>query len=183
MVQDASGGILFSGLSEKSMQKRDAGDANSAYAPNSLTFGFFAWLVSLLQPIETAEQKRAKPESLRMDSGQRLFDFAGTNICRSGILDSRNSVGRPKGVRTTACVTTKRRTERRAFQARSAINRVLTVFSSISFLPRQKRYGPRSGGDGAPDHTAPSAHPKYVVGDKLSLRRIRNGPICAAEAK
>ena len=30
---DASGGILFSGLSEKSMQKRDAGDANSAYAP------------------------------------------------------------------------------------------------------------------------------------------------------
>ena len=28
----ASGGILFSGLSEKSMQKRDAGDANSAYA-------------------------------------------------------------------------------------------------------------------------------------------------------
>ena len=30
---DASGGILFSGLSEKSMQKRDVGDANSAYAP------------------------------------------------------------------------------------------------------------------------------------------------------
>ena len=30
---DASGGILFSGLSEKSMQKRDAGDVNSAYAP------------------------------------------------------------------------------------------------------------------------------------------------------
>ena len=30
---DASGGILFSGLSEKSMQKRDAVDANSAYAP------------------------------------------------------------------------------------------------------------------------------------------------------
>ena len=30
MMRDASGGILFSGLSEKSMQKRDAGDANSA---------------------------------------------------------------------------------------------------------------------------------------------------------
>ena len=29
---DASGGILFSGLSEKSMQKRDAGVRNSAYA-------------------------------------------------------------------------------------------------------------------------------------------------------
>ena len=30
---DASGGILFSGLSEKSMQKRDAGVRNSAVAP------------------------------------------------------------------------------------------------------------------------------------------------------
>ena len=29
----ASGGMLFSGLSEKSMQKRDAGVRNSAYAP------------------------------------------------------------------------------------------------------------------------------------------------------
>ena len=183
MVRDASGGILFSGLSEKSMQKRDAGDANSAYAPNSLTFGFFAWFVSLLQPIEAAEQKRTKPESLRMDSGQILFDFAGTNICRSRILDGRNSVARPKGVLTTETKRQNAQCDELFFQARSAINRVLTVFSSISFLPRQKRYGPRSGGDGAPDHTAPSAHPKYVVGDKLSLRRIRNGPICAAEAK
>ena len=33
---DASGGILFSGLSEKSMQKRDAGERNSAYAPEKL---------------------------------------------------------------------------------------------------------------------------------------------------
>ena len=32
-VRDASGGILFSGSSEKSMQKRDAGERNSAYAP------------------------------------------------------------------------------------------------------------------------------------------------------
>ena len=31
-VRNASGGILFSGLSEKSMQKRDAGERNSAYA-------------------------------------------------------------------------------------------------------------------------------------------------------
>ena len=31
-VRDASGGILFSGLSEKSMQKRDAGERNSAVA-------------------------------------------------------------------------------------------------------------------------------------------------------
>ena len=32
----ASGGILFSGLSEKSMQKRDAGERNSAVAPEKL---------------------------------------------------------------------------------------------------------------------------------------------------
>ena len=32
MARDAPGGILFSGLSEKSMQKRDAGERNSAYA-------------------------------------------------------------------------------------------------------------------------------------------------------
>ena len=31
-ARDASGGILFSGLSEKSVQKRDAGERNSAYA-------------------------------------------------------------------------------------------------------------------------------------------------------
>ena len=37
---DASGGILFSGLSEKSMQKRDAGDANSAYAQKKLVVPF-----------------------------------------------------------------------------------------------------------------------------------------------
>ena len=35
-VRNASGGILFSGLSEKSMQKRDAGERNSAYAPEKL---------------------------------------------------------------------------------------------------------------------------------------------------
>ena len=35
-VRNASGGILFSGLSEKSMQKRDAGERNGAYAPEKL---------------------------------------------------------------------------------------------------------------------------------------------------
>ena len=33
-------------------------------------------------------------------------------------------------------------------------------FSSISFPARGKRYGPRSGRDGAPNHTAPPAHSK-----------------------
>ena len=40
---DASGGILFSGLSEKSMQKRDAGDANSAYAPEKQFVTLCVW--------------------------------------------------------------------------------------------------------------------------------------------
>ena len=51
------------------------------------------------------------------------------------------------------------------FRRDSAIWRP-AVFSSISFLPRQKRYGPRSGGDGAPNSTAPSAHPKWAFGAK-----------------
>ena len=50
------------------------------------------------------------------------------------------------------------------FSGATALFRVLTVFSSISFLPRQKRYGPRSDGDGAPNHTAP-------IGAKITYRR------------
>ena len=38
-----------------------------------------------------------------------------------------------------------------------------------AFLPRQKRYGPRSGGDGAPNQTAPSAHSN--AGLKPPLRK------------
>ena len=54
------------------------------------------------------------------------------------------------------------------FRRDSAIWRP-AVFSSISFLPRQKRYGPRSGGDGAPNQTAPSAHSN--AGLKPPLRK------------
>ena len=101
--------------------------------------GFFAWLVSLPQPIETAEQKREKPESLCTDSGQILFDFAGTNICRSKILDGRNSAARPKGVRTTDGVTTKRRTERQVFSARKRYSRPRRLFFAYFFLTSQKK--------------------------------------------
>ena len=128
----------------KDMEEKTVRTRNSAVAPDSLTFGLFAWLVSLPQPIETAEQKREKPESLRMDSGQILFNFAGTNISRSRILDSRNSAARPKGVRTTACVTTKRKMERQAFSGAKALFRVQRLFSPHSFLARQKRMGLRS---------------------------------------
>ena len=93
-----SAGHIFSVLAEKIWKKRPLERFYSAVAPEPLTFGLFAWLASLPQPIETAEQKRAKPESLCTDSGQMLFDFAGTNIYRSEISDSRNSAARPKGV-------------------------------------------------------------------------------------
>ena len=43
-------------------------------------------------------------------------------------------------------------------QARQRYKIVPAVFSSISFLPRQKRYGPRSGGCGFANCTAPPAH-------------------------
>ena len=59
----------------------------------------------------------------------------------------------------------------------SAISRP-AVFSSISFLPRQKRYGPRSGGRCAANRTAPSAHSKCTAGgiphrlaQKITYRR------------
>ena len=46
------------------------------------------------------------------------------------------------------------------FQARKRYKNVPEPFSSISFPARGKRYGPRSGRDGAPNHTAPPAHSK-----------------------
>ena len=52
----------------------------------------------------------------------------------------------------------KQKDQRSEAQARQRYKIVPAVFSSISFLPRQKRYGPRSGGDGAANCTAPPAH-------------------------
>ena len=95
---DASGGILFSGLSEKSMQKRDAGDANSAYAPDSLTFRLFTWPVSLPQPIEAAKQKRAKPESPAWIQSKYFSILQAKIFASADFLDGRNSADRPKGV-------------------------------------------------------------------------------------
>ena len=44
-------------------------------------------------------------------------------------------------------------------------------FSSISFPARGKRYGPRSGGDGAPNHTAPSAQPECIAGVPFLIKK------------
>ena len=67
-------------MAEKIWKKRPLERFYCAVAPEPLTFGLFTWLVSLPQPIETPKQKRAKPENLRMDSRQILFDFAYINI-------------------------------------------------------------------------------------------------------
>ena len=67
-------------MREKIWKKRPLERFYCAVAPEPLTFGLFTWIVSLPQPIETAKQKRAKPENLRMDSRQILFDFAYINI-------------------------------------------------------------------------------------------------------
>ena len=97
-------------------------------------------------------------------NGREQNDLHGVSCAWETRLDCR-----PKGVRTTDGITTKRRTERQAFQARQRYFASPAVFSSISFLPRQKRYGPRSGGDGAPNQTAPSAHSN--AGLKPPLRK------------
>ena len=48
-------------------------------------------------------------------------------------------------------------------QARQRNKIVPAAFSSISFLPRQKRYGPRSAGDGAVYRIAPPVHTKHAA--------------------
>ena len=52
------GHTFFWLVRKKVCKKETLGTRNSAYAPDSLTFGLFAWLVSLPQPIETADKKR-----------------------------------------------------------------------------------------------------------------------------
>ena len=64
---------------------------------------------------------------------------------------------RPKGVLTTAYVTIKTKNGTTCFSGAKRYNPRPAPFSSISFPARGKRYGPRSGGDGAADRTAPGA--------------------------
>ena len=65
----ASGGILFSGLSEKSMQKRDAGVRNSAVAPEK-AFCF-------CMPFTDGASRKERP------SGGRLIGFPERTIGRT----------------------------------------------------------------------------------------------------
>ena len=51
-------------------------------------------------------------------------------------------------------------------------------------IPAQKRYGPRSGGDGAHNRTAPSVHSKCPAGGiphQLVQKRMRSLPLQKTE--
>ena len=61
-------------------------------------------------------------------------------------------------------------------QARQRYKIVPAVFSSISFLPRQKRYGPRSGGCGFANCTAPPAHSNCTSGGIPRHPAQKNSP-------
>ena len=87
----------------------------------------------------------------------RPFDFHTSNIQRARtkrlarrIVRLGNPIRRPPEGRSLPGALSVNGTQKQsAFSGATALFGVLTVFSSISFLPRQKRYGPRSGGDGA----------------------------------
>ena len=133
----------------------------------------------------------------------RPIDFHTSNIQRVRTERSArccvrlgNPIGRPpEGRFDDGNETTKRTTERPAFQARSAIS-----FSSASFLPvlfwqdrkewaaggtprhspAQKRYGPQSGGCGFANRTAPSTHSKCTAGGiphRLVQKRMCSLPL------
>ena len=97
---------------------------------------------------------------------RRPFDFHTSNIQRAQtkrrarcIVRLGNPIGRPPEGRSLRNVLSVNGTQNQnAFSARQRYFASPAVFSSISFLPRQKRYSPRSGGDGAPNQTAPPAH-------------------------
>ena len=99
-----------------------------------------------------------------MDSEQILFDFTGKNICRSRIFRWQKFCGLPEGRPLRNALSVNGTQKQNAFSGASARFRIPAAFSSISFLPRQKRYGPRSGGDGAANRSAPPAHTKHASG-------------------
>ena len=83
-------------------------------------------------------------------------------VCRA--LGKPDSAARPKGVLTTETKRQHAEQNDTPFQARKRYKNVPEPFSSISFPARGKRYGPRSGGCGFANRTAPPAHSKHAAG-------------------
>ena len=96
---------------------------------------------------------------------RQIFNGREQNDSHS-VLSAREtrSYGRPKGVLTTTHVTTKRTTERIAFSGAKRCFVLQRLFSTHSFLARQKRMGRRR-------HTALSAHPKCTAGGRFHLEK------------
>ena len=96
----------------------------------------------------------------------RLFDFHTSNIQQARIkrltrpiVRSGNPILRPPEGRSLRNGPSVNGTQKQyAFTARKRYFASPAPFSSISFPARGKRYGPRSGGRGAPNRTAPPAH-------------------------
>ena len=102
----------------------------------------------------------------------RSFDFHTSNIQRAQtkrrarcIVRSGSPIGRPPEGRSLRNVLSVNGTQNQnAFSARQRYFASPAPFSSISFPARGKRYGPRSGGCGFANRTAPPAHSKHAAG-------------------
>ncbi len=125
------------------MQKRDAGDANSAYAPDSLTFRLFTWPVSLPQPIESAKQKRAKPESPAWIQSKYFSILQAKIFASADFFRRQKFCGPPEGRSLRNARSVNGTQKQNAFSGASARFRVQHRFSPHSFLARQKRMGRR----------------------------------------
>ena len=159
---------FFLACQKKVCKKETLGTRNSAYAPDSLTFGLFAWLVSLPQPIETADKKQLDLKCTAFVGGDThivphvhlfiwpMWASATTALNRTNIvripyakystganrMTSRrvvrlgNPIRRPPEGRSLRDALSANGTQKQnAFSGATALFRVQTVFSSISFLP------------------------------------------------
>ena len=103
---------------------------------------------------------------------ERPFDFHTSNIQRAQterlaqrIVRLENPILRPPEGRSLRDVSSVNGTQKQnAFSARKRYFTFPAPFSSISFPARGKRYGPRSGGCGSANRTAPPAHSKHAAG-------------------
>ena len=113
---------------------------------------------------------------------RKISDFHMSNICRAETFPYTKLNAPPAGrfVYARSNDTTQKRNNM-VFQARQRDSASPAPFFSPFFsgktekngpsethraIPAQKRYGPRSGGIGAANRTAPSAHPKCAVSCK-----------------
>ena len=144
---------------QKRMGRKEAlGTRNSAYAPEKA----FCFCMPFTDSASRKERPSGGPQNfccLKFRCGKYLClqnrKASVPNPCRGfQVLP----VSAPQFLLAAEEKRAKQKDQRSEAQARQRYKIVPAVFSSISFLPRQKRYGPRSGGDGAANRTALPAH-------------------------